>query len=150
MRLYVASSWRNLIQESVVSRLRGAGHEVYDFRHPAPGNNGFRWFDIDGGWTHWTPEMYREALKDPIAEAGYALDIEALKACDACVLVLPAGRSANWELGYAMGQGKPGVVLMLSHQEPELMYREARIVTSISELMATFPGEDVTEVEVAS
>ena len=38
MKIYVASSWRNAQQPAVVARLREAGHEVYDFRNPAPAN----------------------------------------------------------------------------------------------------------------
>ena len=33
-RIYVASSWRNVYYPEVVTRLREAGHEVYDFRNP--------------------------------------------------------------------------------------------------------------------
>ena len=73
-----------------------------------------------------------------IAQAGYALDIYALRTCDECVLVLPSGRSASWEFGYAMGQGKHGTVVQLGGMEPELMYSEASIVTSMEELCAAF------------
>jgi hypothetical protein len=138
MKVYVASSWRNLLQSSVVLALRKCGHEVYDFRHPKPGNDGFSWSSIDLRWKDWTPEEYREALNHPLAKAGYALDIGALRACDACVLVLPSGRSASWEFGYAMGQGKRGYVLTLQNCEPELMYSEATILTSIDELLDAF------------
>lgn len=41
MRIYVASSWRNEIQPDVVSALQGVGHDVYDFRHPIDGIEGF-------------------------------------------------------------------------------------------------------------
>lgn len=150
MLIYVASSWRNQLQPEIVSTLRGLGHEVYDFRNPAPGSKGFAWSDIDPNWQHWTPEEYRAALQHPIAKAGYALDIGALRACDACVLVLPSGRSASWELGYAMGQGKRAYVYQQGEIEPELMYREARILTSRSELIAAFSeaaagGDAMTE-----
>lgn len=138
MKIYVASSWRNLLQPGIVLALRRCGHEVYDFRHPSPGNNGFSWKEIDGGWESWTPEQYRAALQHPIAVAGYDHDIGALKACDTCVLVLPSGRSASWEFGYAMGQGKRGVVVQLDKIEPELMYREAEIVTSMDEFFNVF------------
>ena len=74
----------------------------------------------------------------PIAVAGYEHDIGALRACDACVLVLPSGRSASWELGYAMGQGKRAAVLQLGKVEPELMYREAEILTSWMALRLAF------------
>ena len=103
LKIYVASSWRNTFQPDVVAALREDGHEVYDFRYPAPGNKGFSWSEIDPHWKEWTPEQYREALSHPIAMAGYLLDSNALRTCDACVLVLPSGRSASWEFGYAMG-----------------------------------------------
>jgi hypothetical protein len=139
MKIYVASSWRNLIQPDVVCALRQCGHDVYDFKKPRPGDSGFSsWRDIDPCWEQWTPEQYREALQHPIAKAGYQLDIDALKACDACVLVLPSGRSASWEFGYAMGQGKLGYVLQLGRVEPELMYREAKILASMGELLGAF------------
>ncbi len=138
MNIYVASSWRNALQPAIVLALRSGGHEVYDFRNPAPNNKGFNWREIDPNWQDWTADEYREALQHPIAKAGYALDIAALKACDACVLVLPSGRSASWEFGYAMGQGKRGAVVQFGAMEPELMYREASILTSMDKVLAFF------------
>lgn len=145
MKIYVASSWRNLLQPGIVLALRRCGHDVYDFRNPAPGNKGFAWSDIDPKWQSWSPAEYRAALQHPIAQAGYAHDIGALKACDACVLVLPSGRSASWEFGYAMGQGKRGAVVQLGDVEPELMYREAEILTTMDELLDAFapPGHEL-------
>jgi nucleoside 2-deoxyribosyltransferase len=130
MKIYVASSWRNTIQPEIAAALRELKHEVYDFRNPAP--------QIDPEWKAWTPAQYRQALQHPIAKAGYALDIGALRWCDACVLVLPSGRSASWELGYAMGAGKRGFVVQLGEIEPELMYSDAEIITSMDELRTTF------------
>lgn len=134
MKIYVASSWRNLLQPAIVSMCRAAGHEVYDFRNP-PNKSGFGWEQLDGGWQTWTPAQYRQALQHPIAVAGYEADIGALRSCDACVLVLPSGRSASWEFGYAMGQGKRGIVVQFDRVEPELMYREATICTTPNELL---------------
>jgi nucleoside 2-deoxyribosyltransferase len=142
MKIYVASSWRNLLQPGIVHALRRCGHEVYDFKNPAPSEKGFGWSAIDPNWKNWTPDEYRRALRHPIAEHGYGHDIGALRACDAVVLVLPSGRSASWEFGYAMGQGKAGYFVMLDACEPELMYREATILTSMDELFDAF-GEPV-------
>lgn len=142
MKIYVASSWRNHLQPGIVHVLRRCGHEVYDFRHPAAGVSGFSWSEIDPQWLDWTSAQYREALKHPIAARGYAHDIDALRACEACVLVLPSGRSASWEFGYAMGQGKRGFVVMFDKAEPELMYREATIITTMNEVFDAF-GEPV-------
>jgi hypothetical protein len=120
-RVYVASSWRNKYQPDVVSDLRAAGHLVYDFRQPAPGLSGFAWSDIDQAWQGWTTAEYIDALKHPVAQRGFALDKEALDRCDACVLVLPCGRSAHLEAGYMIGQGKRTVIYLPERGEPELM-----------------------------
>ena len=138
MKIYVASSWRNLLQPGIVHALRRCGHEVYDFRAPAPGVGGFAWSDIDPNWQSWDPAAYRAALQHPIAVRGYGYDIDALRGSDACVMVLPCGRSASWEFGYAMGQGKAGYVVQFEAAEPELMYREARIITTMGELFDAF------------
>lgn len=140
MNIYVASSWRNDLQPAIVERLRALGHAVYDFRHPAPGSTGFNWREIDPDWEAWDPVKYRQALQHPIARAGYALDIGALRACETCVLVLPSGRSASWKFGYAMGQGKRGIVVQFGPVEPELMYSEAEIVTNWAELVDALRG----------
>ena len=134
MKVYVASSWRNLLQPAIVTALRRTGHDVYDFRHPIAGDSGFSWGDIAATWKGWTPAEYREALQSDIAKRGYEFDINALRECEACVLVLPSGRSASWEFGYATGQGKKAAVVMLESCEPELMYRDAEILTTMDEL----------------
>lgn len=134
MNIYVASSWRNILQPAIVSMLRSSGHEVYDFRNPTPGNNGFGWRSIDGNWQDWTPTQYREALKHPIAKEGFELDMNALRKCDACVLVLPSGRSASFEFGWAIGNGKRGAVVMFEKCEPELMYLGNPILTTPDEV----------------
>ena len=123
MRIYVASSWRNDIQPGVVRELRDAGHEVYDFKNPEWNEKGFHWSEIDGGWQNWTFEEYLAALDSDLAESGFKSDMDALEWCDACVLVLPCGRSAHLELGWAVGQEKLTIVLHDANApiEPELM-----------------------------
>jgi hypothetical protein len=136
VRIYVASSWRNTLQPEVVSALRAAGHEVYDFKNPRPGDNGFHWSEIDPAWKGWSPEQFREGLNHPIAQAGFRSDMDALEACDACVLVLPSGRSAHLELGWASGAGKRTLVLATQPEEPELMYLMLNgVCTSIAEVV---------------
>lgn len=136
MKIYVASSWRNTLQPSVVSALREAGHEVYDFRNPAPGEEGFHWSEIDTSWKTWTPLEFRKGLQHSIAEHGFKRDMDALQACDACVLVLPCGRSAHLELGWAAGAGKRTYVFMPKPDEPELMYKMLNgVCVSMTELL---------------
>ena len=122
--IYVASSWRNPMQPAVVKVLEAARFNVYDFRNPDPGDHGFRWSQIDEEWLSWSPERYVQSLEHPIAVEGYGKDMAAMEAADTFVLVLPCGRSAHLELGWAVGQGKQTAIL-LGHDEfePELMYR---------------------------
>ncbi len=143
MKVYVASSWRNPEQPAVVEALRAAGHEVYDFRHPAPGDNGFHWSEIDPAWQEWDAIRFRNALSHDIAKAGFHKDMTALAGCDACVLVLPCGRSAHLELGYAVGAGKPTAVLLTGYNEPELMYRMCgTLCVNVGEVLDFLRGDD--------
>lgn len=135
MKIYVASSWKNAEQPAIVAALREDGHEVYDFRNPEPGNHGFAWGAIDTEWRNWTAAEYIEALCHPVAQKGFRLDFNALERCDACVLVLPSGRSAHLEAGWAAGAGKPVYILTRDGEEPELMAKMATsIVTSLEHL----------------
>lgn len=139
MKLYVASSWRNAHQPAVVKLLREEGHEVYDFRNPEPGDHGFAWSDLDRAWETWTPDVYVEMLDHAIACRVFLKDYTAMKEADACVLVLPCGRSAHLEAGYFVGAGKPLVIYYpaTDRVEPELMYRMAeRVVTTHDDLVA--------------
>ncbi len=128
LKVYVASSWRNMRQPKVVATLRRAGYQVYDFRNPKEHvherDQGFHWADIDSGWQSWTPGEFVEAMEHPLAKDGFKRDFEALTCADVVVLVMPCGRSAHLELGYAVGQGKRTIIL-LSDGEPELMYKMA-------------------------
>ncbi|MGR3303774.1 MAG: hypothetical protein ACUZ8I_14915 [Candidatus Scalindua sp.] len=123
-KIYVASSWRNPMQPEIVNILRDAGHEVYDFKNPAPGNNGFAWSQIDQEWLDWSPEVFVEKLiNHPVAKTGFTLDKDALDWCDTCVMVLPCGRSAHLEAGYICGQRKHVIFYLHPDKfEPELMY----------------------------
>jgi hypothetical protein len=121
-KIYVASSWRNQVQPEVVKALRDAGHEVYDFKNPREGDNGFHWSEIDTDWQDWTPEEYRKCLDHPIAEAGYKSDFDAMDWADVFVGVQPFGRSASLEMGWAAGHGKR-TLLLLDSGEPELMVK---------------------------
>lgn len=111
LSIYVASSWRNPWQPSVVSHLRDLGHEVYDFRNPSKEDSGFSWREVDPNWKNWDFASYLRGLAHPAAERGFKFDMDALRDCDACVLVQPCGTSAHLELGWAVGAGKKTAVL---------------------------------------
>jgi nucleoside 2-deoxyribosyltransferase len=108
--------------------LKSAGHEVYDFKNPVPGNHGFHWSSIDPNYQDelTKPETYLKAIEHPIAEEGFQFDFQSLQKADACILILPSGRSAHLELGYAVGQGKKTAIVNPDDDNnvvPELMYK---------------------------
>lgn len=137
MKIYVASSWRTPRQPEVVARLRAEGHEVYDFRNPAPGHQGFGWRQVRPEPPPWSAEVTREVLASPVAERGFGLDIAAMRWADAVVMLQPSGRSAALELGWCAGAGKRAVVLLADDQEPELMLKVADVLcTTLDEVVA--------------
>lgn len=124
LRIYLASSWRNEYQPTALAALRAVGHEVYDFRNPAPGNTGFGWKQCDPELKeNLTADRMRRVLGHPVAQAGFDLDFGAMKWADVCVLLLPCGNSAHLEAGWFAGQGKQVVVFAPEIREPELMYK---------------------------
>lgn len=142
-RIYVASSWRNPRQPAVVDTLRTAGFDLYDFRHPEDGDDGFHWSQVYGRpgdaaeWTDGVPadEMIA-GLDHPLALNGFGLDMAAMENCDTCVLVLPCGRSAHLELGWFVGQDRRTAILVDDPCQPELMYRMVGLITpSMDELL---------------
>ena len=135
IRIYVASSWRNQEQQTVVTRLREFGHKVYDFKNP-PGKSGFSWRELDPNWEKWTSLDYVRNLAKPTASHGYLSDYRAMQWADTCVLVLPCGRSAHIEAGYFNGAGKRLLIYIPERQEPELMYLMANnICLTMSEVL---------------
>ncbi len=139
MKVYVASSWRNQRLTDVIGALRGAGFDVYDFRNPDQnGGTGFHWSEVDPGYKTWTPGEFVAGLDHAVAQAGYTTDMRALAEAHIVVLVLPCGKSAHLELGFAAGAGKMTAILLDDMPDPELMYRMAdRVVAGLPQLIET-------------
>ncbi len=135
MKVYVASSWRNAVQPEVVRLLRAEGFDVYDFKDPANDKSAFHWSDMMGpGYGYFTPGEFIEYLRHPRCEVAFRQDFDHMVWADACVLVLPAGRSANLEAGWFVGAGKK-LVILKDHGTPDLMYKMAnRIVPKIADI----------------
>lgn len=140
MKVYIATSWRNDYQPAVVGALRAEGFDVYDFRNPEPGNNGFSWKQINPDYEARKHDVasYLELLAHPIAEHGFTLDMSALKGADIVVMVMPCGMSASLETGYAVGAGKPTCVFVPAIREPDLMVKMCDLVTDDIDAMLTW------------
>ena len=121
-KIYLASSCRNQYHSQVLTALRDNGHEVYDFKNPMHGTPGFRWLDIGLNPESFTASEYRHKLyTEPVAARGYMADMRAMEWAEACVLLLPCGRSAHLEAGWFCGRGKRTIIYTRDGEEPELM-----------------------------
>lgn len=135
MKLYIASSWKNQLYYPLWEYLTDAGHEPLDWRE----NGGFAWEHITGkpGEDVGGPYPYRDlVLPHPIAEKGFRNDFDKMREADACVLLLPCGRSAHLEAGWFWGVGKQVHIHIPKWEKPELMYKCASSITfTLDELL---------------
>lgn len=130
-KIYVASSWRNKYQQETVKILRAHGHEVYDFKNP-PNNIGFSWkqvglevpdSDLGGKGNSEVPIIpFLNALSHPRAQEGFKLDFDAMNWATHVLMLLPCGKSAHLELGWATGAGKKTAIYLDVYNTPELLY----------------------------
>lgn len=125
MRLYLATSWRNQRYETVKATFEAQGHFVYDFKQ-----EGFAWEQVGLDPETAGPEQLVAALNHPRAVEGFERDARHVENADALVLLLPCGRSAHLEAGYALGRRIPVAILLSEHDyKPELMYSWADLIT---------------------
>jgi hypothetical protein len=55
--------------------------------------------------------------------------MNALRSCEALVMVMPCGPSASMEMGWAVGAGRPVAVYAPEIREPDLMVKMAALIT---------------------
>lgn len=121
-KIYLIGSLRNPDIQELAERLREDGHEVFDDWYAAGEKADDAWQAYEQTRGHG----YLEAINSVHAVAAFDVDKTWLDWCDTAILIMPAGKSCHLELGYIIGQGKPGYILM--PKEPErydLMYRFA-------------------------
>lgn len=108
MRVYVIGSLRNPMIPDVARALRSEGHEVFDDWYAAGPRADDHWQEYE----QQRGRTYAEALQGCAATNVFRYDKANLDKADAVVMVLPSGKSAHLELGYCIGTGKPGYILM--------------------------------------
>lgn len=122
MKLYLIGSLRNPRIPEIGRRLRFAGYTVFD-----------DWFaggeHADDAWQEYETargRTYVEALQGYSAEHVFTYDYQHLSSSDVVVLVTPAGKSGHLELGWSLGRGKPGYILLDTPNDRwDVMYRFA-------------------------
>lgn len=130
MKIYLIGSLRNPEIPKVGNLLRADGHTVFDDWH-AGGPS------ADDEWKRYETERgrsYQEALNGWAARHIFEFDKHHLDECEVGVLVLPAGKSAHLELGYLVGSGKTGYILMDDPDRWDVMMQFGVSVFSVSEL----------------
>ena len=133
MLLYLIGSLRDTRIPNLASDLRDAGHDVIDDWYAAGPEADDIWQRYEESRGHTLPE----GLRGIHAQAVFRSDRDQLNRADGGVLVLPSGKSGHLELGYLIGQGKPGYVLMPNPPERwDVMYAFATaVVTTWSDLV---------------
>lgn len=102
----------------------------------------------DDAWKEYEQALgysYIEALARPAARNVYEFDKRHIDASDAMVLVLPAGKSGHLELGYAIGRGKRGFILLEAGADPrwDIMYQFAEAICETTDDLIAALKEDI-------
>lgn len=120
--VYLIGSLRNPDVPKIAEELRKAGFEVFDDWYAAGEIADDAWRDYEKG----RKRSYPEALQSYAAKHVFEFDLYHLNRATMGVLVMPAGKSGHLELGYLIGQGKPGFVFFDGEPERwDVMYQFA-------------------------
>lgn len=111
--IYLIGSLRNPVVGDIAKKLRDQGYEVFDDWRAAGEDADDCWRDYEKARGH----DYQTALRGFAADHVFKFDKAHLDRADGAVLVLPAGKSCHLELGYIIGKGRPGFILL--DQDPE-------------------------------
>lgn len=131
-QIYLAGSLRNPSIINIHKELMKTGHRVFS-----------DWFaaghEADDWWKSYYTQLglsYKEALTEPASVNVFNFDKKHIDASDVMVLVYPAGKSGHLELGYHIGKGKPGYVLLDDPERWDVMLQFCNGVTDdIDELV---------------
>lgn len=128
MKIYLASSWKNanLVMEWA-NILRKYNHAVDAFCDEETGRYVFYFGEI--GDVHELDAL--NFLEDSRSQRAFKEDKKWLDWADCCLLILPAGKSAHLEAGYAKGQGKTLIIWQEDFPKGEfdVMYGFADLIT---------------------
>lgn len=121
---FISSRWRNksLIEE-LTKKIREKGKTVYSFIEGDGSAPQLK--DLD---PNHDPEVFMQKFEhipnwvnDPRVKEIFDIDMNALRASEIFVLLLPAGKSAHIEAGTAFGMGKKCIVIG-EQKETESLY----------------------------
>ena len=118
-KIYLIGSLRNEKVPILGNKIRELGFDVFDDWYGA----GERADDSWQAYEKLRGRRFDDALKGHAAQHVFNFDKKHLDAADIAILLLPAGKSGHLELGYHLGQKKPGYIVMESEPERfDVMY----------------------------
>ncbi|MDO8516423.1 MAG: hypothetical protein Q7S28_04175 [bacterium] len=118
MKVYLIGSLRNPEVPKLANMIRELGFDVFDDWYAAGPEADDKWRDYEKERGH----SYIEALDGYAANHVYHFDLKHLDECDIAILLLPAGKSGHLELGYCIGRGKRGYILLDTPERWDVMY----------------------------
>ena len=129
--IYIIGSLRNPEIPKLAKKIRYEGLEVFADWYGAgeKADDAWRDYEVSQGFN------FLEALKRPAAKNVFQFDKRFLDAADVVVLALPAGKSGHLELGYAIGKGKKGFILLDDPDRWDVMYQFATDVFDDEDLL---------------
>lgn len=134
---YLIGSLRNPEVPVAAKQLREAGLAIFDDWYAAGEYADDSWRDYEQA----RGRTYIQALDGLAAEHVFQFDLKHLRECRGGILVLPAGKSGCLELGYLLGQGKPGYILLDTPERWDVMFKFATaVVLSVPELIQAIQG----------
>ena len=130
--IYLIGSLQNPQVPEIANEIRKAtGEEVFDDWYAAGPEADDYWRDYEKS----RGRSYKEGLQGLAARHVFDFDLQHLNRSTRGVLILPAGRSGHLELGYIIGQGKPGYILLDNPDRWDVMYRFATVCFTQEELI---------------
>ncbi len=119
---YVIGSLRNENIPTISVKLREeTGFEIFDdWFSPGP--------EADDFWKKYEEARgrnYQQALQGWAGKHVFEFDKFHIDRADFGILILPAGKSGHLELGYMIGCGKPGYILLDKPDRWDVMYQFA-------------------------
>lgn len=107
MRIYIATSWKmENIAKGLTASLRERGHEVDCFCDQSSGRSVFHWSVFVDKEEDLKKYDALSFINEPQVRQAFREDRNWLDWAEAVVLIVPSGRSAHLEAGYAKGRGK--------------------------------------------
>ena len=131
---YLIGSLRNPQVPLIAQHLREKGIAIFDSWYAAGPT-------ADDSWKEYEQARelsYTQALKEYAAQHVFSFDKQHLDRCDGAILAYPAGKSAHLELGYVLGKGKPGYVLLDDHKDrwDVMLLFSTAVCVSVDEIVA--------------